>query len=254
MYLYLYDSFLNDKRFAQTLAKIETRLTDLGIGGKIYRLSPLRNVEELISDEVKAGVTNIIVVGNDKTLSQVVNVAAKHEVALGLMPLGPENQIAQALGIPEGEGACDIVAARIVKRVDLGRINNLYFLSGVKIFSSEVTLECEELYSISSKLKNALITICNSRPATAQLAATANYFNPQDGFLEVFIQPEKTGFFNIFKRPDRQKTIIPFKKLAIKSKSSVPVVTDGQRVLKTPVKIEVIPKKLKLIVGKNRNF
>ena len=58
-------------------------------------------------------------------------------------------------------------------------------------------MECEELYRISSKLKNALITICNFRPSTAQLAATANYFNPQDGLLEIFIQPEETGFFYI---------------------------------------------------------
>lgn len=51
-----------------------------------------------------------------------------------------------------------------------------------------------------------------------------------------------------------QKSIIPFKKIAIKSKESVSVVTDGQRVLKTPVQVEIIPKKLKIIVGKKRAF
>ena len=56
MYLYLYDSFLNNPKFGNKLAKIETRLTDLGIGGKISRLSPLKNLEELVSDEIKNGV------------------------------------------------------------------------------------------------------------------------------------------------------------------------------------------------------
>jgi len=254
MYLYLYDSFLNNKKFTQALAKIETRLTDLGIGGKICRLSPLRNMEELINDEVKAGVKTIVVVGNDKTLSQIVNVAAKHEVPMGLIPLGPENQIAQALGIPQGEAACEIIAARIIKKIDLGRINNLYFLSGVKISDSDVTIECEDLYRITPKFKNAKISICNFKPLN-DITAPKCGFDPEDGFLEIFIQPLTTHVFNFFRRHQpSDQSIIPFKRLTIRSKGSVPIITDGQKVLKTPVKIEIVPKKLRIIVGKHRNF
>src|SRR3989344_5440347 len=151
MYLYLYDSFLNKKKYAAPLARIETRLTDLGIGGKIFRLSPLRNVEELIADEIRTGTKTIIPVGHDRTLSQIVNVSARFELTIGLIPIGPDNTIARTLGIPEGEAACNILAARIVKRIDLGRINNVYFISNLQlnVNGQAVTLQCEDQYIIT---------------------------------------------------------------------------------------------------------
>src|SRR3989338_2880950 len=103
MYLYLYDSFLNQKKYTSALARIETRLTDLGIGGKICRLSPLRNIKELIADELANGVKTIVVVGNDKTLSEAINFVAQHDVTLGLIPIGPNNSLAGQLGLPAGE-------------------------------------------------------------------------------------------------------------------------------------------------------
>src|SRR5680860_565172 len=103
MYLYLYDPSLNNKKYSSLLAKIETRLTDLGIGGKIFRLSPLRNTSELLNDEVRNGIKTIVVVGSDKTITDVVNLAAKLEITLGIIPVGPDNKIAQVLGINSPE-------------------------------------------------------------------------------------------------------------------------------------------------------
>lgn len=258
MYLYLYDSFLNTKKYASQIAKIETRLTDLGIGGKIYRLSPLRNVEELINEEVRNGAKTIVVVGNDKTISQVINYLAKHDVVLGMIPVGAqENDIARLLGIPEGEEACATLAARKVERIDLGKINTTHFLSSINVESSDVTIECDEKYLVTPSTSNAQINICNLRPLFASGVA-GEYFNPKDGMLEVLIQPftqAAKGWKALFGRGQTQReSIIPFKKLVIRSKKSVPVITDGQRVLKTPVKIEIVPKRLRLIVGKGRVF
>ena len=188
MYLYLYDSFLNNKKYNSLLAKIETRLTDLEIGGKIFRLSPLRNVNELLNDEVKSGVKTVVVVGDDKTLSQVINVAAKLNVILGIIPVGAENKIAQTLGIPLAEAACNVIAARIVEKVDLGKVNNTYFLSGLTVSSGQITIECENQYKVRPQFQDQ-IQICNLRPAWAASQGTANYFDPQDGLLEIFIQP-----------------------------------------------------------------
>ncbi len=136
MYLYLYDSFLNNKKYSNLLARVETRLTDLGVGGKIYRLSPLRNVQELMADEIRNGTKTVVVVGNDKTLNQVVNIAAQYNIVVGLIPVGPDNNIARILGIPEGEAACTVLSARIIEKIDLGKINNTYFLSGADIKDS----------------------------------------------------------------------------------------------------------------------
>ena len=254
MYLYFYDSFLNNKKYNSTLAKIETRLTDLGIGGKIFRLSPLRNITELLTDEVRNGAKTVVVVGNDKTFTQIINIATKLDVTLGLIPVGPKNKIAQILGIPSAEDACNILAARKIEKVDLGKANNTYFLSSITISSGDLEIECGNKYKVTPELKDQ-ISVCNLRPLFAAELSQTNHFNPQDGFLEILIQPIKSGFNQFFKRSSQLKdSIIPVKKIAIRSKGSLAITTDGQKILKTPVQIEIIPKKLRLIVGKNRMF
>ena len=51
------------------------------------------------------------------------------------------------------------------------------------------------------------------------------------------------------------QSVIPFKKLLITSRgSSTSVLTDGQQIIKTPASVEVAPRKLRLIVGKERRF
>ena len=253
MYLYLYDSFLNNKKYSSLLAKIETRLTDLEIGGKIFRLSPLRNIQELLNDEVRAGAKTIIVVGNDKTFTQVINVTAKLNIILGLIPVGPENKIAQILGISSFEEAGNIIAARIIHKVDLGKINDTYFISGITISSGRVVIDCDK-YRVTPQSKNQ-IGIYNLRPFFALGWGQVNCFNPQDGMLEILIQPKTSVWQQLFKKPGQLKnSIIPAKNITIRSRDSVSIITDGQKVLKTPVKIEVAAKKLKLIVGKNRLF
>lgn len=253
MYLYLYDSSLNNKKYSNLLAKIETRLTDLGIGGKIFRLSPLRNIEELMNDEIRGGVKTIIIVGNDKTFSQIINLAAQLNVTLGIIPIGPANKIAKMLGINSAHEACDIIAARIIQKVDLGKANNTYFLSGLDIDRGTMTIECENKYRIKAS-STSEIQIRNLKPLFAANLGTKN-FNPQDGLLEILIHPITSGFWQFFRKPNEgKKSIIPFKKMAIRSRNSISIKTDGQKILKTPIKIEIVPKKLRLIVGKNRMF
>jgi len=254
MYLYLYDSLLNNKKYNSLLAKIETRLTDLGIGGKIFRLSPLRNISELLTDEVRSGAKTVVVVGNDKSFSQIINFAAQLDVTLGLIPVGADNKIAKILGIPSAEEACNILAARIIEKVDLGKANSTYFLSSLTVAFGRVRIECEDKYQVIPKTQDQ-ISICNLRPLFAAEWNQTGYFNPQDGFLEILIQPLTSSFWQLFKKVDQfKKSVIPFKKIAIKSRNSISITTDGQKVLKTPVKIEIVPKKLKIIVGKNRLF
>lgn len=254
MYLYFYDSFLNNKRHNSTLAKIETRLTDLGIGGKIFRLSPLRNITELLTDEVRSGAKTIVVVGNDKTFTQIINIVATLDVTLGLIPIGSENKIAQILGIPSAEDACNILAARKIEKVDLGKANSTYFLSNITISSGKLEIECGNKYKVMPELRDQ-ISICNLRPLFATELSQTNYFDPQDGFLEILIQPIKSSFNQFFRKSTQLKnSIIPVKKITIRSKDSLSITTDGQKILKTPVQIEIVPKKLRLIVGKNRMF
>src|SRR3989339_839914 len=100
MYLYIYDSFLNDKKYTDSLIKIEKRITDLGIKGKIARLSVLKNMKELITDGVKEGVHTVVAIGNAQTFAKVINIVADLDLTLGLIPIDNNNPIAKILGIP----------------------------------------------------------------------------------------------------------------------------------------------------------
>jgi len=135
-----------------------------------------------------------------------------------------------------------------------GKVDILSTGGNITVESGAVTLECESKYQVTPRQKDQ-VSICNLRPLFAAHWGQTNYFDPQDGNLEILVQPIASGFGQIFRKASNLKnSIIPFKKMTIRSKDSLPVVTDGQKILKTPVKIEIAPKKLKLVVGKNRMF
>jgi len=254
MYLYLYDQFLNSKRYGSLLPRIETRLTDLGIGGKIFRLSPLRNINEIIADEVRSGVKTVVAVGNDKTVATVINACAKLDITFGIIPVGSENSIASALGITSATEACNILSSRVIEKLDLGKVNETYFISHVLITSGRISIECEDKYNIIPA-KGFEISICNLRPESAANFSGKKYFNPQDGNLEIFVSPIAKKSWSFFQRNrSLQESIIPFKKIEIRSKDSISVITEGQRIIKPPVQIEVDPVKFKVIVGRRRVF
>lgn len=248
MYLYLYDSFLNNKKYNSVLARIETRLTDLGIGGKIFRLSPLRNLNELLTDEIHGGVKTLVVVGNDATFARIAGLVAEHDIVLGYIPVGPDSDLARPFGLKKAEGACDIVAARIIKRIDVGRVNDGYFLSELDIASDNVSLTCEGKFTIHPQQSNNTIKVFN---IVAHPVFDDYYGKPCDGRLEVMVRPLQRGFFGKKSLPE---SVIPFQKIEIRGKGGVPITVDGNRVIKTPTFVEVVPNKLRVIVGKERFF
>ena len=91
MYFYIYDTYLADRKYEKVLDRIKTRLLDLDIQGKHEKLTLLKNIDELVEDEVRRGANTIIVVGNDKTFLKVVDAAVKNKVLLGLIPVGEGN-------------------------------------------------------------------------------------------------------------------------------------------------------------------
>ena len=87
MYLYIYDSFLNHKKYSALLARIENRLADLEIKGKINRLNILKNMKEVIEDGIEQGVKTVVAVGDDQTFSKGGNIIADLDAALGSIPV-----------------------------------------------------------------------------------------------------------------------------------------------------------------------
>ncbi|MDP2812417.1 MAG: hypothetical protein Q8O32_01870 [bacterium] len=247
MYLYIYDSFLIDKKYTDILLKFEKRITDLGIKGKIARLSVLKNMKELITDGVKEGVHTVVAIGNAQTFAKVINIVADLDLTLGLIPIDNNNPIAKILGIPPKDLACDVLASRIIKKIDLGKINNHYFINTAEIENGDVVIEYDD-FKVEPTTNEHSIILYN-------FASDGNIFNssPVDGILEAVITPIRSTLFG---KKKISGTVLPFTKIKINSnqEEQIAILTDQQIIMKTPAEISVSPQKLKIIVGSERSF
>jgi diacylglycerol kinase family enzyme len=244
MYCYLYDELIHDnKKYEKEVLRIENRLTDLGITGKTSRLALFRNAEEMIRDEVDRGVSTVVILGNDDTVKKILNVLVESDVVLGLIPIGPNNELAKLLGVPEGLDACDVLSARRVEEIDVGTINNRRFLTGVSISDFKAELMCNEgKYRIAPTTKSKLL-----------IRNLDEYSDPCDGMLSAEMESVvKKGV--LFKRNILKKSILPFKSLAIRSDRPITVLVDGDEMEGTRFDVGIEPNVLKVITGKERVF
>ena len=241
MHIYIYDTYVSDKKYASQIAKIETRITDLGLSGKIIRLGLISSVDNTILNEIKKGAKTIVVVGGIKLLNQSVNALARiiaseslgQDVPLAFIPVGKDEfKIGKFLGLKTSEEACDTLSQRRMKKVGLGIADKNYFLFSAVIPTDDTIVEIDENYTIEIK-KTGSININN-------LFATNN-----NSSLELSI---------ITKKEKRNKaSLFPFKNLLL-STSKNPLTLDFALDLNLPVKITSAKEKINLIVGKEREF
>jgi len=96
----------------------------------------------------------VVAAGGDGTIYEVINGLApfRERPTLGIIPTGTTNDFARALGIPrEIDGACDILASGTVQDIDIGKVNQQYFIN----IAGGGTLT-ELTYEVPSKLKTVL--------------------------------------------------------------------------------------------------
>ncbi|USN53412.1 MAG: hypothetical protein H6760_04635 [Candidatus Nomurabacteria bacterium] len=253
MYCYLFDTFLRERQYEKSVHRVEARIAELGLQGKTERLSILKNAGEIVRDAVKKGVQTFVIVGDDSTIQKVLTYVAEEKVTLGIIPLGTKLEIADMLGIPHGEAACDTLSKRVIQSLDLGRINSQYFLRSLDIQSNAVQLESDQGYTISLQDPEAKIQIANFLPMQDERGKAGD---PSDGTLEAIVSASpKKGFFTSLRGQSDHPSIFPFRKVKVTCRdASVPLVVDGEGIVKTPAQIEVVPHCLRVIVGRARHF
>ena len=267
MYFYIYDSFLAEKKYERVIASVETRLTDLGISGKIGRLTPFTNARGLIRDEVRRGVQTIVVVGNDETVAKVIGGIDDAKITLGFIPVGNGTMIARSLGVPEREEACEVLSRRVTQKIDLGSVNGHLFLSQVRMPGGKVTIESEGKYRITSLEDDCEIIVSNMRlseetvaaeSAKAQAVESTGYSvgDPMDGWLDALITSHKsTSFLSRLRGGgDVHRSVIPAKRLSLTSDEPIVIEADGRRFSNNVISIEIVPDRLKVITGRERVF
>jgi diacylglycerol kinase family enzyme len=253
MYVYLYDNFLKHKRHETILKAIETRLTDYGIAGKIIRLQQYSSSDLLIQDEIRRGAKTIVIVGNDTTFGHVLSYVASHDITFAFIPVGPDNSIAEVLGIPVGLDACDILARRRRLRLDVGWVNNRYFISQLHIPPSAISIEYDERFMVSSQSGKMELVVCNLKPFVWTGKGKRYVAHPQDNKLEAFLRPVVAGGF--FKKEQfEEPSIFPFEEMVVSSKKPFSVEADGKVTKEVKITIRLAKSRIDMVVGKERKF
>jgi len=247
MNIYIYDDYLNKTKYSRVLNRVEIRLTDLGLNGKIIRLGTIKNIRDVIQNEIKNGAKTIVAVGNNQTVNKIIGSVIDNElygffqknILFSIIPVGEDNSIADSLGIKKEEEACNILLARRVKKIDIGIVNNYYFLNKATIPCQGTTIDIAGEYSIESQEKGT-VSVFNLRSSEGDDKNLK--VNPIDGKLDVYI-----------KNRNRELTYVSVNKLSI-TNPDYPLILDGIIEIKTPAEISIIPGKLNVIVGKDRSF
>ena len=251
MYLYIYDDYIQHKRFEKDLVQIENRLTDLGMEGKIARLALFRDAEEMIRDELRRGVSTVVAVGNDQTVRKVLDVVAEHQVTFGMIPIGTPDVLARVLGIPQGLAACDALSARIVETIDIGTVNGRRFITGVSVPNFRAQITCEGTFRVTPN-KAGNLEVRNIALGTSGTPAPAD---PRDGKLEAVLKVAiPSGWLGWFGRKRIGTSVVPTHSIAIRSEKPIQVFADGEQMEGTRFDIGIEPLTLKVITGRGRLF
>lgn len=103
--------------------------------------------EEIAKKAAKNGYTHIIAVGGDGTVYEVLNGIKGYDVSLGIIPLGTGNDFVRSIKMPnEASEAIEIIKKGKTKKIDVGKINDRFFLNVSSIgIDAEIVKETEKI-------------------------------------------------------------------------------------------------------------
>jgi diacylglycerol kinase (ATP) len=105
-----------------------------------------QDARRLTREAVERHVEVVVAIGGDGTINEIIQELAGSETALGVLPGGTVNVWAREVGIPlDNEGAREILLHGQIRHIDLGQINERYFLLMAGIgFDGEITHAVEK--------------------------------------------------------------------------------------------------------------
>lgn len=246
MHVYIYDDYLNKSKYNKAINRMEIRITDLGLNGKIIRLSGIKNIKAAVENEIRLGAKTIVAVGNNQTVNKIIGAIINADVyeefqkntVLGIIPIGDDNSIASSFGIRDEESACNILLARRLKEIDLGVAGKFYFLKQLKIVSRGTILKLNNFEIIPGDRGDvSIINLLDNKKDKIEKSS------PHDGLLDIFIKNGK-----------KDLTFLNTKNLLIENSENQDILIDDILEIKAPVEISIIKSAITVIVGKERSF
>jgi len=238
MNIFLYDE--STDKYKKKIKKTEEELNRLNLQGKIIYLKNVKNLKETLLEEVNNGAKTIISVGNNLTINNVINVLANisENIPVSLIPIGPNNSIAESMGIFSEKDACFILSSRRIENIMLAKANNKFFIENAFIKNEGSRIYINNSFKISTE-KNGNVFFLNISP---KKYLRKELVNPKDNLINLYI---KTGLKN--------ETHISGENIEIKNEKE-DILLDNSIKEKTPTIISISNKSIPFIVGKERFF
>jgi diacylglycerol kinase (ATP) len=288
VYFYIFDPDKDkeQKYFERIQGKLLNLLAELHIEGETYRVTAIRTIDLLVEQAIGANAKTLIIVGSDRSLNKAINavVTKKTDITVGFISLDPGSALGQILGIPaEIEESVKILAGRLVRELNLGKVAEHYFLSQIdlgensfsrietpglfglgmmrlflKMAPFALKISLEDSYTATSEVLGAQIINCRSN-----VGCHLKLGDPTDKLLDVLFL-HKLKFSQIFRyRKELASgclenvpgtTVMHAKKIEILGPKKLPLSIAGQIITKAPAVVTIAREKVKMIVGKGRQF
>jgi diacylglycerol kinase family enzyme len=280
MYYYILDqNGLPLEKYEKLQTELSGWLTEFKIGGEMARVTPLRAVADLVDAASQRGIKTLVACGNDDTFNQMLAALKGQDFTLGFIPLTDNSYLATILGIENPFDGVKTIAGRRIERMDLAKIFDNHFISYLEFGSLSQNLKTagwlKALKLLSVEAKNYVIRIddsynvetaasggllVNSRLTSSKTASVAN---PTDSHLDLLLMEQLNKMQILMYRKSisdglieqvPKTTIIKCKKVQFLEPRGTPLTMLGRVVAKFPATVELIPQRLRMIVGRNRTF
>jgi diacylglycerol kinase (ATP) len=252
-----------------------------------------RSGVECVPADAQARVDAIVVAGGDGTFVRYIARALELNVPLGIIPLGTFNDLARTLEIPlDVAGACEVIASGKTRRIDVARVNGVYYVNEASIgLSSRIA----RVQSSADKRRFGLLAIAGSalqavrffRPFQAEIAfdgkrerfraiqltvANSQHFGGfinvddaaiDDGCLELYAVDDD-GFWPLIRvaaavlerhgRSGAGLRVYRSTAFSVNTRRPRRISADGEPAGTTPAHFEVLPSALSVFAPPQRNF
>ena len=272
MYYYIVDpQNLSQSEFERVQNQLYSSVSEYRVSGEVVRATGLRTVAQLVESAFSHGARTIVAVGSDGTLQELINAAGNREITLGFIPIVP-SAVGDTLGIKTVAQGAKTIAARRIAEMDLGSVNNNLFFTNA-IFGA---LPQDQGYLASLRqglthggreLPQLELKFSADGHFEASLPVVAgciqNLGHPTDGYLDVLLLPQISGWTAFRHRHEIRRgefekipgtSVLHVKKIEIQTPDGLAIRSEGRILGKTPAVIEIKPKALKIIVGRERKF
>ncbi|MCX6797493.1 MAG: diacylglycerol kinase family protein [Candidatus Doudnabacteria bacterium] len=280
MYYYILDqNGLPLEKFERLQTEVSGLLAEFKITGETARVTPLRSIQDLVDTASQRGAKTLVACGSDDTFNLMLAALKGRDFTLGFIPFDETSFLSKILGIDNVFTGVKTIAGRRMEKIDLAKIAGNFFINYLEFgitshnlknlgWFKALKLPAQETKSYVIRIDDSYnLNITALGGLAINIRATSskeqNIGNPMDSNLDLLIL-EKLSKTQILRYKDDlskgtlenipNTTVIKCKKIQFLEPRGTSLTMLGRVVAKFPSVVEIIPQRLRLIVGKNRTF